>query len=124
MLLYNRLTKRNSESIFFPVLNSKGQEWEVESYKMGCQVNYPNLLNTRKIFLGYSLMIIKCCRDFFPKNCKMAPFTGEYVIERRNRRDLKTSHMLCVYHMLCVRLLKQIAHDKKLSQVYTLPFFW
>ena len=30
------LTKRKSKSIFFPVLNSKGQEWEVASKKMWC----------------------------------------------------------------------------------------
>ena len=63
--IYNTLTKRMSKSIFFPVLNSKGQEWEVGSNKMGCQVNYPNLLNTGEIFLGYSLVIIKCCRGYF-----------------------------------------------------------
>ena len=45
----------------------------------------------------------------------MTPFTEEYVIERRNRWDLKTSFVLFVYFQ---GLLKPIAHDKKLSLVH------
>ena len=65
--------ERKSKSILFPVLNSKGQKWEVGSNKIKQQVNYSNLLNTGEIFLGYYLVIIKFLGAIFLKKLQNDP---------------------------------------------------